>query len=50
MLSENLIPIYDDLEQKVEYANNGGYVRIELFNVAEYKNEVLEKTKNQITR
>lgn len=50
LLSENLIPIYDDLEQKVEYANNGGYVRIELFNVAEYKNEVLEKTKNQINK
>ena len=50
LLSENLKPIYDDLEQKVEYANNGGYVRIELFNGAEYKNEVLEKTKNEINQ
>ena len=50
LLSENLLPIYDDLEQKVEYANNGGYVRIELFSGAEYKNEVLEKTKNELKK
>ena len=47
LLSDNLIGIYDDLEQKVEYASEGGFVRIELFDGKEYKNEILEKTKNE---
>ena len=50
LLSDNLIGIYDDLEQKVEFASEGGYVRIELFDGKEYKNEILEKTKNEIKK
>ena len=47
-LSESLINIYKNHKQNSNYSKEGGYVRIELFDGVNYRNEILSRILNEI--
>ena len=52
LLSNDILDVYDDLEQKSEFAKEGGYVHIELFGdkVHDFKDLILEKIVTEINK